>query len=120
MHGHISVKIPTKNAPVAHARYGHIANALQEHIYVVIALQITLVIKDPIDSPFHPSLSATRFSAPYDNNVVIISAETYPLIVQGLYSGIRHQFLLVKITMKFPFFRFLELRMNSTASIYPM
>ena len=35
---------------------------------------------------------------------------SYPLIVQGLYSGIRHQFLLVKIIMKFPFFRFLELR----------
>ena len=33
-----------KNALVPHARYGHILNALQEQIYVVIALQITLAI----------------------------------------------------------------------------
>ena len=37
-------RYPPKNAPVAHMRYGHIAIALQEYIYVVIALQITLEI----------------------------------------------------------------------------
>ena len=47
--------------------------------------------------------------------VVLASAQTstgfvYPLIVQGLCSGIQHTFFTSKITMNFPYFSVLELR----------